>query len=107
MQLNVKTVLFQIIQFSIGTQFSSILPRDRARVDLGEMAMKGCSAFPKAPASLEPHHQIVVISMTHVGGGSSPCAEMQLVYCTAPADWAIHLKCFSLNRATSKRFPSQ
>ena len=31
----------------------------RARVDLGAMAMKGYSAFPKAPASLEPHHQIV------------------------------------------------
>ena len=35
-----------------------VLPR-RARVDLGAMAMKGYSAFPKAPASLEPHHQIV------------------------------------------------
>ena len=32
----------------------------RARVDLGIMAMKGCSAFFKAPASLEPHHQIVL-----------------------------------------------
>ena len=31
----------------------------RARVDLGAMAMKGYSAFPKAPALLEPHHQIV------------------------------------------------
>ena len=31
----------------------------RARVDLGAMAMKGCSAFPKAPALLEPLHQIV------------------------------------------------
>ena len=31
----------------------------QASVDLGEMAMKGSSAFPKAPASLEPHHQIV------------------------------------------------
>ena len=30
-----------------------------ARVDLGAMAMKGYSAFPKAPALLEPHHQIV------------------------------------------------
>ena len=30
----------------------------QARVDLGVMAMKGCSAFPKAPALLEPHHQI-------------------------------------------------
>ena len=25
----------------------------------GAMAMKGYSAFPKAPALLEPHHQIV------------------------------------------------
>ena len=31
----------------------------RARVDLGAMAMKEYSAFPKAPALLEPHHQIV------------------------------------------------
>ena len=30
-----------------------------ARVDLGAMAVKGYSAFPKGPASLEPHHQIV------------------------------------------------
>ena len=31
----------------------------RARVDLGAMAIKGYSALPKAPALLEPHHQIV------------------------------------------------
>ena len=30
-----------------------------ARVDLGAMAMKGYSAFPKAPALPKPHHQIV------------------------------------------------
>ena len=30
-----------------------------ARVDLGAMAMKGYTAFAKAPAVLEPHHQIV------------------------------------------------
>ena len=42
---------------------SSILRKDRtyqvlplrARVDLGVMIMKGYSAFPKAPALLEPH----------------------------------------------------
>ena len=28
----------------------------RARVDLGAMAMKGYSVFPKALALLEPHH---------------------------------------------------
>ena len=42
----------------------------RSRVDLGAMAMKACSTFPKAPASLEPHHQIFsVIYRTLVGGG--------------------------------------
>ena len=30
-----------------------------ARVDQGVMAIKEYSAFPKAPALLEPHHQIV------------------------------------------------
>ena len=35
-----------------------MLPR-RARLDLGAMAIKGFLAFPKSPASLEPHHQIV------------------------------------------------
>ena len=42
----------------------------RARVDQGAMAMKGYSAFPKAPALLEPHHQIVLCPNqdTHWGG---------------------------------------
>ncbi len=31
----------------------------RLRVDLGVMAMKGYSAFPKVPALLDIHHQIV------------------------------------------------
>ena len=72
-QLNVKTVLFQIIQFTISTQFEYQIIKYlydpligpyqvlslQARVDLGVMAMKGHSTFPKAPALLEPHHQIV------------------------------------------------
>ena len=66
--LHVKTVLFQAIQFSKSTKFNSILPIDRrlhqvlplrARADSESMAMKGCCAFPKAQALLEPHHQIV------------------------------------------------
>ena len=32
----------------------------RARVNLGAMAIKGYSTFSKAPALLEPHHQIVL-----------------------------------------------
>ena len=75
-----KTVHYQRIQFSINTQFkyqnsfissnfkttiqfSSIwsihTALSGARVDLVVMTIKGYSAFPKAPALLEPYHQIV------------------------------------------------
>ena len=47
----------------------------RARVDLGEMAMKGNSAFTKAPALLEVHHQIV---LCHIQDNP----KMQSVYST-------------------------
>ena len=48
-----------------------------ARLDLGAMAMKGYSAFPKAPALLEPHHQIVYchIQDTRLGGVLPLCRE--------------------------------
>ena len=64
-----------------------------ATVDLGAMAIKGYSTFPKAPALLEPHHQIIYchIQDTRWGGGSYPSAEKQSVYSTAPADWAIEV----------------
>ena len=56
------------------------------------MAMKEYSAFPKAPASLESHHQIVQCHNqgTHWsgGGGSYPSTEVQSVYSTAPANRA-------------------
>ena len=52
--------------------------------------MKTCSAFPKAPVLLEPHHQIVLclISDTRGGGGGGggrayPSTEVRLVYSTA------------------------
>ena len=64
-----------------------MLPR-RARVNLRTMAKKGCSAFPKTPASLEPHHQIVYCHIRTLIGGSYPSVEVQSVYSTAPADWA-------------------
>ena len=93
-----KTVPFQTIQFSTSTQFSSIQPIDQvlplwARVDLGVMAMKGYSAFPKTLALLEPHHQIISYYIQDTrwrGGGLTPSAEKQLVYSTAPADWVTH-----------------
>ena len=66
-QLNVKTVPFQAIPFSINTQFTSIWPIDRVlsgattleQVDLWAITMVGYSTFLKAPALLKPHHQIV------------------------------------------------
>ena len=53
------------------------------------MAVKGCSAFPKAPALLEHHHQIVLrpIQETHWGKGSYPFTVVQSVYFTVPTDW--------------------
>ena len=76
-QLNVKEFLFRTIQFSISTQFTSIWTKGPhqvlpfwARVNLGAIAMKRFSGFSKAPASLEPHHQIVQNhTRTLVGGG--------------------------------------
>ena len=67
-----ETVLFQTIYFSIGHLFelrlnvlfdpyigSFQVPQIRTRGDLGAMAIKGYSAFLKAPALLEFHRQIV------------------------------------------------
>ena len=71
--LNVKTVLFQTIQLSISTQFSSIWHIDRTlwvKVDLGAMAMKEYSTFPNAPTLLEPHHQIVLCHIQDIRWGS-------------------------------------
>ena len=71
--LIVKTFLFQAIQYNQTIQFNISMPLvlynpqigpyqvppRRARVDLGVMAIKGCSAFPKAHALQEPHYQTV------------------------------------------------
>ena len=51
-QLNVKIVLFQTIPFCISTHFTSIWSIDKTqsgatRMDLGAMAIKGYSVFPK------------------------------------------------------------
>ena len=58
--------------------------------------MKGCSAFPKAPALLEPSitgtspSDCLVSYPGHSlrGGGLTPSAKVHSVYSTAPADWA-------------------
>ena len=50
------------------------------------MAIKGYTAFPKAPALQEPHHQIVHchVQDTRWGRGSYPSVEKQSVYSPAP-----------------------
>ena len=54
----------------------------QARVDLRAMAMKGCSAFPKVPALLGPHHQIIKchIQNSHGGGVLSLCWDAVSVF---------------------------
>ena len=60
-----------------------------ARVNLGAIAIKRYSAFPKAPDLLEPHYQIVLCHILDTFGESYPFAEMQSVYSAASADLAI------------------
>ena len=54
----------------------------RARVDLGAVPMKRYSAFPKAPALLEPYHQIVLCHIRTLVGGVLPlCRDAVGVFC--------------------------
>ena len=63
-----KTVLFQTIQFSISTQFSSMWPIDSTlsgattpdQSGPGSDGKRGVIRFPKALALLKPYHQIVL-----------------------------------------------
>ena len=65
-------------------------------------------------AGTSPSDCLVSYPGHSLGGGSSPSAEVQSVYSTAPADWAIHrVKCqivlfqiiqFSISTQTSKQF---
>ena len=49
----------------------------------------GYSAFPKAPALLESHHQIFSCHIQETRcGDDNPSAEIQSVYSEAPANWA-------------------
>ena len=53
----------------------------QARVDQEAVAVKGYSTFPKAPASLEPHHQIVSWTLVEVGVLSF-CRDAVGVFCS-------------------------
>ena len=74
-----------LVDLEIGSY--QVLPL-QMRVNLGAMAIKGYSAFPKAQHYWSLTIRLInVISRTLIwwgGGGSYPSAEMQLVYSTAP-----------------------
>ena len=92
-----ETVLFQTIQFSISTHFSSIWPIDRT--------LSGATTPGQSGPGGDDSEGVLRISqscritgtslsdclMSYLGhvGESYPSAEMQSVYSSAPADWAI------------------
>ena len=60
-----------------------------ARVNLGDMVIKGYFASPKTPASLMVTSDCLVSYLGHSFGVSYPSAEIQSVFSAAPANWAI------------------
>ena len=104
--LIIKTVRFQIIQFSIRTHFRFIWHIKRTLSGAtapNQMAMKGCSAFPKVPELLEPHHQIV---KSHVQENRLewvlPLWRDPVGVSTAPAKWASGRPGFNLSSSHTK-----
>ena len=98
-QLNVKTVPFQTIQFSISMQFSSIQTIDRALTGAtilgqsgpGSNSNKGVLYIPQSSSITGTSPSDCLVSYPgHSLGEFYPFAEVQLMYSTAPADWAIH-----------------
>ena len=96
-QLNVKTVLFQIIPFSMSTQFSSIWPIDRTLSDATTPGQSGsCSDGSEEVLRISQSYSITGTSPLnclssytgHSLGGSYCSAKKQLVYSTAPVNWA-------------------
>ena len=93
-----KTVLFRTIQFSISSLFSSIWPIDStlsggASPGQNEPGSDGNKGVPYVTQSsiiigVLPSDCSVSYPGHSLGKGSYPSAEMQLMYYTAPADWA-------------------
>ena len=107
-QLNVKTVLFQTIQFSISTLFISLLPIDKTLLGAttpgqswpGSDGKKGLSHIPQSSSITRAFPLDCLVSYTrHSLGKAYPSAEIQSVYSTATADWTQ----FNLIRMNSKR----
>ena len=96
MQLNVQTVLFQTIQFSISTQFSSIWPINRTLSGATTCGLSGPGSDAKEGVLWIPQSfritgasplDCLVSYPGHLLGESYPSAEMQSVYSTVSANW--------------------
>ena len=93
-QLNDPTVLFLTIQFRISHLFADRFKlyqvlHLQTRVDLGAMAKKRYSIFPRAPLTGSLQSDCLMSYLEHSSVEFYSLAEMQLVYFTAPADWAV------------------
>ena len=94
-----QTVVIQTIQFSISMQLNSIQPIDRALSGATILSQSGPGSngneeVLRIPQSLSitgtsPSDCLASYLGHSLEGGLTPTAEVQLVYSTAPADWAI------------------
>ena len=87
-QLNVKTVLFQTIQFSICTQLISILPIGATTQEQSGTGSHGNNGVLRNPQSSSITGDCLVLYPGHSLGESYPPLEVQSVYYAVPADWA-------------------
>ena len=92
-----KTFLFQTIQFSISTLFSSIQPIDRilsgtttlSQSGHGSDGNKGILGIPQSSSITRASPSDCLVTYPgHMLEESYPSAEMQSVYSVAPANWA-------------------
>ena len=95
--MNLKTILFQAIQFSLSMQFTSVCPIDRTlsgaiTPSYSRLGSDGNEGVP-IPQNLSitgtsPLDCFVSYPGHLLSGGSYASAEVQSVYSTALADWA-------------------
>ena len=94
----IQAILFQTIQFSISTHFSSIWSIDRTlsgattpgQSGPGSNKNEGVLHIPQSSSITRASPSDCLVSYPgHSLGESYPSAEMQTVYSTAPANWAM------------------
>ena len=94
-RLNIKTVLFQVIQFSISTHFSSIWPIDKTILGattpgfsgLESDGNEGVICIPESSSIMEPHHQIILYHIHDTRWGVLPVCKDAFGVFYIPANW--------------------